>query len=83
MAVTKTDTKPVETKPAETPAVTNEPPTPPAEPPAPAKAEAPAARPRVESDCVVNSDMHVGRAVNGKVCSYHAMHYDAAGKRRK
>lgn len=38
---------------------------------------------RVESDCVVDSGFHVGHAVNGKVCSYHAMHYDAAGKRRK
>jgi hypothetical protein len=32
--------------------------------------------------CVVDSDFHVGRAVNGLVCSYHAMHYDANGNRR-
>lgn len=52
--------------------------------PAPADVEATPAEPvRVESDCVVKEDFHVGRAVNGKVCSYHAMHYDAAGKRRK
>ena len=38
--------------------------------------------PNVASDCVVKSDFHVGRAVNGKVCSYHAMHYDADGNRR-
>jgi len=36
----------------------------------------------VQSDCVVKEDFHVGRAVNGKVCSYHAMHYDAQGNRR-
>jgi hypothetical protein len=84
MAVTsKTETKPVETKPAEPAAPSNEPPTPPADPPVAADPAAPAERPKVESDCVVKSDMHVGRAVNGKVCSYHAMHYDAAGKRRK
>jgi hypothetical protein len=36
------------------------------------------------SDCVVDGGkgFHVGRAVNGKVCSYHAMHYDAQGNRR-
>jgi hypothetical protein len=36
------------------------------------------------SDCVVDggTGFHVGRAVNGKVCSYHAMHYDADGNRR-
>lgn len=38
--------------------------------------------PRVESDCVVKLPFHVGRAVNGKVCSYHAMHYAADGSRR-
>lgn len=63
----KTDTKPVEAKPVEPAA-------------APADEAAPA---RVESNCVVDSDFHVGWAVNGLVCSYHAMHYDAAGKRRK
>ena len=47
--------------------------------PAPDGSERPA---RVESDCVVDAGFHVGRAVNGRVCSYHAMHYDAAGKRR-
>jgi len=34
------------------------------------------------SDCVVKSAIHVGRAVMGRVCSYHAMHYDAEGNRR-
>jgi hypothetical protein len=36
------------------------------------------------STCLVNDGrgMHVGNAVNGKVCSYHAMHYDRNGKRR-
>lgn len=36
--------------------------------------------------CVVpdgeSSTPHVGRAVNGLVCSAHAMHYDAQGRRR-
>lgn len=38
----------------------------------------------VVSTCVVNDGrgMHVGNAVNGKVCSYHAMHYDSHGNRR-
>lgn len=53
---------------------------------APAQNDQPAGagdgRPKVESDCVVESDFHVGRAVNGKVCSYHAMHYAANGTRR-
>lgn len=42
-----------------------------------------AKEPRV-STCVVDDGrgMHVGDAVNGKVCSYHAMHYDAQGNRR-
>jgi hypothetical protein len=40
-------------------------------------------RPKVASDCVVDADFHVGRAVNGKVCSYHAMHYAADGSRRQ
>jgi len=53
---------------------------------APAKETAPAKKeeqPRV-SDCVVNDGrgMHVGNAVNGKVCSYHAMHHDAQGNKR-
>jgi len=45
---------------------------------------APAGDNPVVSDCVVNGGkgMHVGRAVNGKVCSYHAMHYDRDGNRR-
>lgn len=38
---------------------------------------------KVVSDCVVKSDFHVGRAVNGKVCSYHAMHYKADGTPRE
>ncbi len=45
----------------------------------PVQPEAPA---RVESDCVVDSPFHVGRAVNGKVCSYHALHYKADGTPR-
>lgn len=47
---------------------------------APAKKEE---APRV-STCVVNDGrgMHVGNAVNGEVCSYHAMHYDQNGNRR-
>lgn len=32
--------------------------------------------------CVVEADFHMGRAVNGLVCSYHAMHYLADGTRR-
>lgn len=38
----------------------------------------------IVSTCVVNGGrgMHVGNAVNGKVCSYHAMHYDRNGNRR-
>lgn len=39
-------------------------------------------RPQVDSDCVVNEPFHVGRAVNGLVCSYHAMRYKADGTRR-
>lgn len=36
------------------------------------------------STCAVNGGrgFHVGDAVNGAVCSYHAMHYDNAGNRR-
>lgn len=49
----------------------------------PAAAAASDARPKVESDCVVESDYHVGRAIPGtKVCSYHTMHYAADGSRR-
>lgn len=33
-------------------------------------------------ECVVDSDFHIGRAVNGLVCSYHAMHYLADGTPR-
>jgi len=42
------------------------------------------AKPERVSTCVVNDGqgMHVGDAVNGMVCSYHAMHYDAHGNRR-
>lgn len=38
----------------------------------------------VVSDCVVHGGkgLHVGRAVNGKVCSYHAMQYKADGTHR-
>lgn len=38
----------------------------------------------VVSDCVVNKGRgyHVGRAVNGKVCSYHAMAYKSDGSPR-
>lgn len=40
------------------------------------------AEPRGE--CVVkDGSAHVGGAVNGKVCSAHAMHYDANGKKRE
>lgn len=51
--------------------------------PAPAKTASPAKGPRV-STCVINDGRgtHVGNAVNGKVCSYHAMQYDAAGNPR-
>ena len=45
-------------------------------------APAEAAQARVDSDCVVDELFHVGRAVNGKVCSYHAMHYASDGTRR-
>lgn len=47
------------------------------------KTETPAEDERV-STCVVDDGrgFHVGNAVNGKVCSYHAMHYDANGNRR-
>lgn len=37
---------------------------------------------RAPGDCVVDEPFHVGRAVNGKVCSYHAMRYRADGTRR-
>lgn len=39
---------------------------------------------RVVSDCVVNDGRgyHVGRAVNGKVCSYHAMTHKSDGSPR-
>lgn len=36
------------------------------------------------TDCVVDDGTaHVGRAVNGRVCSAHAMHYDRNGRPRK
>lgn len=56
----------------------------PAVTPAPAVVEEKEAAPARVSTCVVNRGrgMHVGDAVNGKVCSYHAMHYDAAGNKR-
>jgi hypothetical protein len=54
-----------------------------ADPKSEPKAAAAATDERV-STCVVNNGRgtHVGDAVNGKVCSYHAMHYDARGNRR-
>lgn len=33
--------------------------------------------------CVVNTDHCVGRAVNGVICSYHAMYYTPSGKLRE
>lgn len=42
----------------------------------------PAAPAAARSDCAVKSDFHVGRAVNGQVCSYHAMQYRADGTPR-
>lgn len=53
-------------------------------PAADANAEPSVDQDQVVSDCVVNGGrgMHVGRAVNGKVCSYHAMAYKADGTRR-
>jgi hypothetical protein len=52
------------------------------EPVAAQTAPAEAAPARVASDCVVDEPFHVGRAVNGLVCSYHAMHYASDGTRR-
>lgn len=49
---------------------------------APAPASAGPEATRVASDCVVDEPFHVGRAVNGKVCSYHAMRYKADGTPR-
>jgi hypothetical protein len=37
---------------------------------------------REPGQCVVDEPFHVGRAVNGKVCSYHAMRYKADGTPR-
>lgn len=71
------------TQPAAAPSA--DPPAPPAADPAPPAAPAdttPDKPARVESDCVVDADYHTGRAVNGLVCSYHAMHYGSDGKRR-
>ena len=54
------------------------------DPPAPTvESEAVDEQPRV-STCAVNDGrgFHVGNAVNGVVCSYHAMHYDSAGNPR-
>lgn len=55
----------------------------PAEPAVTAKPaeEAPAAAGR-SRECVVKADFHVGPAVNGQVCSYHAMHYRPDGTPR-
>lgn len=67
----KPDTKPETKTPARAAA---------AEKPATATERAkPAAKP---GECVVKSDRHVGAAVNGKVCSYHAVWYDRDGRRR-
>lgn len=49
--------------------------------PAPVEAE-PARTVRADGQCVIDAPLHVGRAVNGLVCSYHAMHYRADGSRR-
>lgn len=37
---------------------------------------------RAPGECVVDEAFHVGRAVNGLVCSYHAMRYKADGTPR-
>lgn len=76
-------TKPTETKADPAPASR----APKVDDPAPTEPETdtePAAQDRVVSDCVVHGGrgMHVGRAVNGKVCSYHAMRYHADGTPR-
>lgn len=42
----------------------------------------PETAPRVQSTCVVDATFHVGRAVNGKVCSYHAVSHRADGTPR-
>lgn len=51
--------------------------------PAAMAAEQKPAEPARTRECVVKADFHVGLAVNGRVCSYHAMHYLADGTRRK
>jgi hypothetical protein len=68
---TKSKTEPAaETKSKTEPAAADTPPT-------PAKSAA------VSDQCVVNDGKpHVGRAVMGKVCSYHAMHYRPDGSPR-
>ena len=39
---------------------------------------------RRKGDCVIDDGTaHMGRAVNGLVCSAHAMHYRADGSRRR
>lgn len=44
---------------------------------------APEAAEKPPGECVVDDGTpHMGRAVNGKVCSAHAMHYKADGTRR-
>ena len=41
------------------------------------------AKAKTSGECVVaDGTPHMGRAVNGVVCSAHAMHYDAQGKKR-
>jgi hypothetical protein len=51
------------------------------EKPEPAKSE-PVKAAKVPGECVVDEPFHVGRAVNGKVCSYHANRYKADGTPR-
>lgn len=52
------------------------------EAPAPAPRERHTSKSTPPGVCVVNDGHCVGRAVNGLVCSYHAMHYRADGTRR-
>lgn len=55
----------------------------PAEAAKPAAPKAAGTAKRASGECVVNDGTaHVGRAVNGKVCSAHAMRYKADGTRR-
>jgi hypothetical protein len=66
---TKSKTDVPETKAETKTAAEDSPPTPKSGPPS--------------DQCVVNDGKpHVGRAVMGRVCSYHAMHYRPDGTRR-